>query len=388
MSRWNEFIQEESEHQWLSFAVFALVIISGGIMIDWSNELSGVKLGAEDLLDNVKEDTMIVDISGDAILYETDDGRHIYLTDTEENVASPYATCLESYRGVTYACEGVSGEISVNSADIDGWSSMMLSQDLTVIDVSGNGDDLLMIVQDGTSTSLASMKLDQASSTKSVSAVTINDGDMQLDVMQSTDEGWLVAGGWKAPINFVGLNGTNSPPIYELIIEVTLDAEGTPLIEVLYLGGEGAIHSIMPAGDGFIAAGTVDSVYIEEKETTNLGVASKSATADKRGDIWFFGDIGSENVAIYSDGEISVEKLPEPLHIMPMYSYTDSTGTIAIHGPDASQEMGSLSIDTDARKSFTSLRGMMDFAFIMVSLMILSLMLWNIADSIKTGEVF
>ena len=33
-------------------------------MIDWSNELSGVKLGAEDLLDNVKEDTMIVDISG------------------------------------------------------------------------------------------------------------------------------------------------------------------------------------------------------------------------------------------------------------------------------------------------------------------------------------
>ena len=167
MSRWNEFIQEESEHQWLSFAVFALVIISGGIMIDWSNELSGVKLGAEDLLVDVEEDAMIIDISGDAILYEKDDGRHIYLPDRED-VASPYATCLESYRGVTYACEGISGEISVNSAAINGWSSMSLSQDLTVIDVSGNGDDLLMIVQDGTSTSLASMKLDQASSTKFV----------------------------------------------------------------------------------------------------------------------------------------------------------------------------------------------------------------------------
>jgi hypothetical protein len=210
---------------------------------------------------------------------------------------------------------------------------------------------------------------------------------MHLTVIEPTETGWLVGGGWKAPPSFLGSNPT-SPPMYEMVLDVTWNGEDAPAIEIIHLGGEGVIHSLMSTGTDFIAAGTDDSVLIEGNEVTSLGIASQSAVVDKRGEVWFFGELGSTNVAIYSDEGVSIEKLPDPLHIAPDFSVIDDSGTIAIHGVDGNDEMSSLSIDTDARLSFTSLRGMMDLGFILVSLMIISLMMWNVVESIRTGKEF
>jgi len=383
MSRWREFIEEESEHQWLSFAVFAIVIIIGAILIDWSNELSGVSLGSNDSADG-----KVLDVAGDAILYETNDGREISLNG--EAAPAPYATCLERHNEVVYACIGASGLVYVHDESNDentGWQVMSLSEDVTVVDISGNGIKMLMIVQDGTSTTLAAMNLAPGVTPVQVSSLTSHDNDMHLTVIQPTETGWLVGGGWKAPPNFLGSNPT-SPPMYEMVLDVTWDGLAAPTIEIIHLGGEGVIHSLMSTNTGFVAAGTDDSVLIEGKEVTSLGIASQSAVVDKRGEVWFFGELGSTNVAIYSDEGTSVEKLPDPLHIAPDYSVIDDSGTIAIHGVDGNDEISSLSIDTDARLSFTSLRGMMDLGFILVSLMIISLMMWNVVESIRTGKEF
>ena len=380
MSRWRDFIEEESEHQWLSFAVFAIVIIVGAILIDWSNELSGVNLGSND-----DADGKVLDVAGGAILYDTENGREISLNG--ESAPAPYATCLERHAEIVYACLGMPGVIYVHDEGDEnnpGWQVMILSENVTVIDIAGNGDALLMIVQDGTSTTLAAMFL---TPDVLVSPLTSHDNDMHLTAIVPTSTGWLVGGGWKAPPSFLGSNPT-SPPMYEMILDVVWDGSSAPSIEIIHLGGEGLIHTIMPTSDGFIAAGTSDSVHINGKEVTSLGIASQSATVDMRGDVWFFGELGSTNVAIYSNEEISIEKLPDPLHITPEYSVIDDSGTIAIHGVDSNDEISSLSIDTDARLSFTSLRGMMDLGFILVSLMIISLMMWNVVESIRTGEEF
>jgi len=380
MSRWRDFIEEESEHQWLSFAVFAIVIIIGAVLIDWSNELSGVNLGSSDSANG-----KVIDVAGDAILYDTDDGREISLNG--EAAPAPYATCLERHNEIVYACLGDPGLIYVHDEGNDGitgWQVMSLSENVTVVDISGNNLAMLMIVQDGTSTTLAAMFLTPE---VLVSPLTSHDNDMHLAVIEPTATGWLVGGGWKASPGFLGSNPT-SPPMYEMVLDVTWDGESAPSIEIIHLGGEGVIHSILPTNNGFVAAGTDDSVLINGKEATSLGIASQSATVDKRGDVWFFGEIGSTNVAIYSDDEISIEKLPDPLHITPEYSVIDDSGTIAIHGVNGNDEISSLSIDTDARLSFTSLRGMMDLGFILVSLMVISLMMWNVVESIRTGKVF
>ena len=61
---------------------------------------------------------------------------------------------------------------------------------------------------------------------------------------------------------------------------------------------------------------------------------------------------------------------------------------ISVHGSDYSDDVSAFSIDSDARTSITSLRGILDLGFILVSLLILSIMGWNVTDAIRKGEVF
>ena len=99
MSGWRRLLEEESEHQWLSFAVFSAIVIIGAVLIDWSSDLSGVHDGS-----TLDVDGIVMDSAGDSILYQTDEGIRVTYNDNENN--AQYATCLEEYRGMTLACLG------------------------------------------------------------------------------------------------------------------------------------------------------------------------------------------------------------------------------------------------------------------------------------------
>ena len=58
-----------------------------------------------------------------------------------------------------------------------------------------------------------------------------------------------------------------------------------------------------------------------------------------------------------------VERMPEPLEIMPTFATCDEDGMISVHGFDNSDEVSAFSIDTNARTSFTSLRGILDLIY-------------------------
>ena len=119
-----------------------------------------------------------------------------------------------------------------------------------------------------------------------------------------------------------------------------------------------------------------------------MGISSIAAVSDLNDDVWLFGAIGSTTVVIVSDGESSIEKLPSPLEFIPSYVTCNDEGLISIHGIDTKDEPSALSIDSNVRNSFTSLRGIMDLGFILVSLMVMGLMGWNITDAIRKGEIF
>jgi hypothetical protein len=61
---------------------------------------------------------------------------------------------------------------------------------------------------------------------------------------------------------------------------------------------------------------------------------------------------------------------------------------ISVHGITSDENPGAISIDSNARSSFTSLRGILDLGFILVTLMIMSIMAWNVTDAIRKGQVF
>ncbi len=176
--------------------------------------------------------------------------------------------------------------------------------------------------------------------------------------------------------------------MFELVLSVTWDGINSPAIEIIHIGDEGVIHGIFATDDGFIATGTADSISIVDGKVESLGMSSFTAVGDNNGDVWLFGGIGSTTVAIISDDGISIEKLPEPLKIIPTYAVCDDDGMISIHGSDSSDNPSAISIDSNARSSFTSLRGILDLGFILVSILVISIMGWNIFEAIRKGEVF
>ncbi len=381
MSGWRRLLEEESEHQWLSFAAFSIIIILGSILIDWSSDLSGVQEGS-----SLGVSGLVVDSTEDSVLYQSEDGIVINYKG-QENLAQ-YATCLEEYEDLTFACLGTEGMVAYigdGGPDCDTeWCQFSIGDNLTASQISGNGLALLLIVQDGTSDSLAAMWYGDSNPQPLVSEF---DETMYLETIIPTEEGWLIGGSWQAPPNWLGSNPA-SPPKYELIIEATWDGIAAPAIEVVHIGGEGSIHGLFEIRDGYLATGTSDSYRISETGVEGIGISSQVATNDNNGNVWLFGDIGSKTVAIVSGDEITLEKLPEPLDITPAYATCDEDGMISVHGSDYSDEVSAFSIDSNARSSITSLRGILDLGFILVSLLILSIMGWNITDAIRKGEVF
>ena len=385
MSGWRRLLEEESEHQWLSFAVFAILVIGGAVLIDWSNELSGVHQGGQ-----INADGVIYDSAGDAVMYQTDDGMRISHNGVDN--LEREATCLEEFKGITFACLGEEGSIAFMQEDNLGcesvWCNFTIGQETVAKDVSVNGYDMLMIIQVGTTDSLAVLNIDETYSQDDYNKFTAqHEGKMHLETMIATDDGWLVGGSWQAPANWLASNPV-SPPMFELVLSVQWDGVSAPSLEIIHMGDEGQIHGIFESDDGYVATGTADTISIEDGEVTSLGVSSYASVADSNNDVWLFGQIGSTTVAIISDGEIDVEKLPEPLSVDPTYIYCDDDGMISIHGSDTSDNPAAISIDSNARNSFTSLRGILDLGFILISIIVMSIMGWNIADAIRKGEVF
>ena len=73
---------------------------------------------------------------------------------------------------------------------------------------------------------------------------------------------------------------------------------------------------------------------------------------------------------------------------MPTYVMCDEQGLISIHGIDSEDNPNAISIDSNARLSFLSLRGIIDLGFILGAILIIGMMGWNIADAIRKGEIF
>ncbi len=377
MSRWKRLLEEESEHQWISFAVFAIFIIFGGVMIDWSNELSGVREGA-----TLSSDGVVYDIAGNAVLNMQDNGMHIDIG--EYSTQKDYATCLTKYEHITFACFGEEGLIHFhedNWPSGNSWAAMDIGQGYVITDISANNNALLLIVRNGMTHTFSGFWINGqqiASNTSQISE------DITINSIVPTNEGWLAGGA-------IYLDGNPaSPPKYELVIEIIWDGTNkAPVTEIVHIGGEGEIHTMLNGEDDtYFAAGNTDTVRIDDSGVNSIGFPSTAAAIDNNHDLWLFGEIGSSTVVVVNENGKEIETLPEPLPISATYASIDDSGVISLHGIDTNDSPSAISIDPEERLSFTSLRGTFDLVFIFISLLILGMMSWNIFDALKKGEVF
>lgn len=360
------------------------------MVLDWSSDLSGVRDGSV-----INVDGIVKDSAGDFVLFENETG--IQLDSKFSGIDESSVTCLSEYKEFTYACTEDSGVSFIeygNPLCENTWCDLPINPDMTVTDISANELDsieqssssnpaLLMIIQDGISNNIA-LNLHHSEN----SAIIFDgNGELDLDVIIATENGWLVGGAWKAPPNWIGTNPA-SPPSFELVISVVWDGQSDPIIKPIHKGDEGRIHGIFETDDGFLATGTSDTISISGDMKYAHGLGSYSAIGDKTGDVWLFSGIGSTTVAIISDGAVETEKLPDPMPLMPEFVVCDDEGMISIHGSDSSDNPKAITIDSNARKSFTSIRGILDLGFLLLSVIIIGTMLWNISDAIRKGEVF
>jgi hypothetical protein len=375
MAGWRDFFEEESEYQWVSFGAFAIFIIIGAVMIDWSSELSGVTSGSSQ-----GGTGLVFDSTSDAFIYDDEDGRWISL---RGNVASANnANCVTKQGEYTWFCSGQEGVLFTDNGT--GWKPFIIGQEVTVIDLAISGYAMMMIVENGSSTTFSARSLTE---NPVISEISSHDEDMSLTEIIATDEGWLAAGSWRAPANWQGTSPASST-FYELVVSITWDAStSAPVFDIVHLGGPGVIHTLAATHGGIVAAGQTDAILIAGDEVNHLDIASMSAVVDSNDDMWFFGNSGSETIAVFTETGMGIELLPEPLQFTPTHSVANGAN-IEIHGMNELDESVSITIDVDARLAFTSLRGIMDLGFIMVSLLVLGVMGWNVADAIRKGEVF
>ncbi len=338
MGRLADLLQEESEHQWLMTAVFALIIIIGAFVIGEAATISGIQNGSV-----IPSDVEVVDIDVDS--------NGDFLLTTHGNEGYEIISVTET------------GKETMVNTDATIPASIESSSGTLVFDTSGVGH---------------SVKI-QTDSDLSNSAQTDNGLILNTGIAMSSGN-WLVGGGWIAPSEWSGSSPAGTS-IHSAVGIVEIDKDGAPAIRILRVGDKGMIHSILDIGGGdYLAAGTDGFVVTDGHKVEYHSYPSAAAATDSKGIAWLFQAMGSYDLIKYKEGAISIEELEEPMKFTPEVAGSNGD-VIIVYGLDGDDDSASLTFDASAQSSITSLRGMMDFGFILFGGVALAVMLWNMWDA-------
>jgi hypothetical protein len=194
------------------------------------------------------------------------------------------------------------------------------------------------------------------------------------EIVYLKDSTFLVAGTFTIQTSSSQSPASLSPQI--VLAHVFWDGDSTaPQIVRQMMGNGSEIHSMSRTADGGAVASTDQEFYIVSKNSVQvLSYSSTSMVYEPEYDrAWLFGDRGSESIlrVDVETGESSVKKLGYPLPIMPT-SGVISGETLYVHGFDAQGEADRLSLDLSIEGSLSSGRGFLNFAFIIVGVIMIA----------------
>jgi len=394
-SGWRKLLEEESEHQWLAIGLFFVFIIIGGFLIGGTNSLEGMVLGTDPSHDLVfEEGDYLIDIEyhsdtswseAHSGILKTHEGYKMYQQMGSDDVDDILPENDPSIANVTMFASDADGivtfstDLNTLSTYVDGMISNQILSDTHNSEFGINGlasDDssllnnrLLITSEDGGSglRGLSGQGLVTMSSP-------LQDSVIWEEVVYLKDSTFLVAGTFTIQISSSQSPASLSPQI--VLAHVFWDGDSTaPQIVRQMMGNGSEIHSMSRTADGGAVVSTNEEFYIVSKDFVQvLSYSSTSMVYEPEHDrAWLFGERGSESILRVDTetGESSVKKLSYPLPLTPT-SGVITGETLYLHGFDGQGEADRLSLDLSIEGSLSSGRGFLNFAFILVGVIMIA----------------
>ena len=394
-SGWRKLLEEESEHQWLAIGLFFVFIIIGGFLIGGTNSLEGMVLGTDPSHDLVfEEGDYLIDIEyhrdgswseAHSGILKTHQGYKMYQQMSPDDVDDilpendPSIANVTMFTGNSDGILTFSTALNTLSTYVDGMISDQILSDTHGSEFGINGlatdtssllNNRLLITSEDGGSGLRGLNGQGLVTMTSP----LQDSVVWEEIVYLKDSTFLVAGTFTIQTSSSQSPASLSPQI--VLAHVFWDGDSTaPQIVRQMMGNGSEIHSMSRTADGGAVASTNQELYIVSKNSVQvLSYSSTSMVYEPEYDrAWLFGERGSESIlrVDIETGESSVKKLGYPLPIMPT-SGVISGETLYVHGFDAKGEADRLSLDLSIEGSLSSGRGFLNFAFIIVGVIMIA----------------
>ena len=394
-SGWRKLLEEESEHQWLAIGLFFVFIIIGGFLIGGTNSLEGMVLGTDPSHDLVfEEGDYLIDIEyhRDASWSEAHSG----ILKTHQGYKMYQQMSPDDVDDILPENDPSIANVTMFTANSDGILTFSTALNTLSTYVDGMISDQILSDTHGSEFGINGLATDPSSLLNNRLLITSEDGGSGLrglngqglvtmtsplqdsvvweEIVYLKDSTFLVAGTFTIQTSSSQSPASLSPQI--VLAHVFWDGDSTaPQIVRQMMGNGSEIHSMSRTADGGAVASTDQEFYIVSKNSVQvLSYLSTSMIYEPEYDrAWLFGDRGSESIlrVDVETGESSVKKLGYPLPIMPT-SGVISGETLYVHGFDVQGEADRLSLDLSIEGSLSSGRGFLNFAFIIVGVIMIA----------------
>ena len=394
-SGWRKLLEEESEHQWLAIGLFFVFIIIGGFLIGGTNSLEGMVLGTDPSHDLVfEEGDYLIDIEyhRDASWSEAHSG----ILKTHQGYKMYQQMSPDDVDDILPENDPSIANVTMFTANSDGILTFSTALNTLSTYVDGMISDQILSDTHGSEFGINGLATDPSSLLNNRLLITSEDGGSGLrglngqglvtmtaplqdsvvweEIVYLKDSTFLVAGTFTIQTSSSQSPASLSPQI--VLAHVFWDGDSTaPQIVRQMMGNGSEIHSMSRTADGGAVASTDQEFYIVSKNSVQvLSYSSTSMVYEPEHDrAWLFGERGSESIlrVDVETGESSVKKLGYPLPIMPT-SGVISGETLYVHGFDAHGEADRLSLDLSIEGSLSSGRGFLNFAFIIVGVIMIA----------------
>ena len=394
-SGWRKLLEEESEHQWLAIGLFFVFIIIGGFLIGGTNSLEGMVLGTDPSDDLVfEEGDYLIDVEyhRDASWSEAHSG----ILKTHQGYKMYQQMSPDDVDDILPENDPSIANVTMFTANSDGILTFSTALNTLSTYVDGMISDQILSDTHGSEFGINGLATDPSSLLNNRLLITSEDGGSGLrglngqglvtmtsplqdsvvweEIVYLKDSTFLVAGTFTIQTSSSQSPASLSPQI--VLAHVFWDGDSTaPQIVRQMMGNGSEIHSMSRTADGGAVASTDQEFYIVSKNSVQvLSYSSTSMVYEPEYDrAWLFGERGSESIlrVDVETGESSVKKLGYPLPIMPT-SGVISGETLYVHGFDAQGEADRLSLDLSIEGSLSSGRGFLNFAFIIVGVIMIA----------------
>lgn len=387
---WRRFLEEESEHQWISIGVFLAFIILGALAIGATEHFVGAR---EVDVQAAHQGGLVTEIvygpssnAYTALVYSPQAGYELYTEDTYHGTVTPiYTPATEDKAAdVKFLKSMPDGEVlfSVANNEVIGLRGNEMvtyvypttNGEFGILDAAEmkNGETVhrMLLTQEGAQTSVRGVDGMQPTHPMSTSS-----GVQWHGIEAVGNDCWLALG---THISTAGADGSSpaTPQARPVLGWIVWDgSEATPELETVRTYAGGVFHGLAVTGDGVVVGGTEESLLVRgPDDIETLGVRSTALVEDAEGTVWLFGQLGSTVLWSLEDGELQTHVLGRAMPVEP-----SAVGAIAshvhVHGTDELGQPVQWSIDISANGSIESGRGFLNLLYLLTGTVVLALML-------------